>query len=149
MENYENCTYINRDTDDMFKSLIFQLKMDNILDNTIIVAFTDHPNNILLQNDETDLLNKTILFIYDSTMDSNQIDTITSTINILPTLKNLFGFKNEYVYSGYDALNTNNGYIVFKDYTYYDGFSINSLTEDIYNEVTFSKDLLITDYYKN
>lgn len=146
----ELCAYsVARETDNMFKLLLEKLESDNLLNNTVIVAFTDHPNNVVLRENETEKLNKTVFFIYDNTMDNHQIETITSTINILPTLKNLFGFENDYVYPGYDALNTKEGYVLFKDYTYYDGKSINPLTEREYNQFQFSKSILITDYYKN
>jgi len=88
----------------MFKLLINNLKKDNLLDNTIIVAFSDHRNKDVSLNNEDDKLNKTVFFIYDSTMKSHQIDTVTSSINILPTVNNLFGINSNYVYAGYDAL---------------------------------------------
>ena len=35
-----------RETDNMFKLLLEKLENDNLLNDTIIVAFTDHPNGI-------------------------------------------------------------------------------------------------------
>lgn len=80
-------------------------------------------------------------------MSENQINTITSSINILPTIINLFDIKTDYIYPGYDALNTNQNYVIFKDYTYYDEKNITPLTEKMYNEVSYSSNILISDYY--
>ena len=82
-------------------------------------------------------------------MGSNQIETITSSINILPTVINLFGIDNEYLYTGYDALSTNDEYVIFRDYTYYDGKDILPLTQVLLQKLEYSSDLLLSDYYKN
>lgn len=50
----------------MFKLLLEKLEEDNLLDKTIIVAFSDHPNKVLIRDDETELLNKTVFFIYNN-----------------------------------------------------------------------------------
>lgn len=137
-----------RETDNMFKILLTKLEEDNKLNNTIIVAFTDHPNYVKLNKDETNLLNKTLFFIYDNNSKSHQINTLTSSINILPTITNLFGINTNYVYAGYDALNTNNEYVIFKDYTYYNGNEILPIDEELEKSINYSKALLISDYYK-
>lgn len=137
-----------RETDNMFKLLLEKLKEDNLLEDTVIVAFSDHPNKIIIRDDETEKLNKTKFFIYDSEMDSNQIDVVTSSINILPTIVNLFGIDNDYLYTGYDALNTNEEYVIFRDYTYYDGTDIKPLTSELLNKVEYSSNILISNYYK-
>lgn len=143
------CAYsAARETDNMFKLLLEKLKEDNLLEDTIIVAFSDHPNNLVILDDETEKLNKTKFFIYNSNMNSNQIETITSSINILPTVINLFGINTKYLYTGYDALNTNEEYVVFRDYTYYDGNDIKTLTSNLLQKVEYSSDILISDYYK-
>ena len=142
------CAYsAARETDNMFKTLLEKLKQDNLLDDTIIIGFSDHPNHIKLIDNETDLLNKTVFFIYSNDMSSNQIQNITSSINILPTVKNLFGFNTDYIYPGYDALNTTNGYVIFKNYTYYDGKEIKVLTNKMLNEIDYSSGILISNYY--
>lgn len=144
------CAYsAARETDNMFKLLLEKLKNDNLLDDTIIVAFTDHPNKLVIRDDETEKLNKTIFYIYDHEMNSNQIDTITSSINILPTVINLFGIKNNYLYSGYDALDTNEGYVIFKDYTYFDGKEVKTVTKEYKDKLEYSSDILSSDYYKD
>ena len=54
---------------------------------------------------------------------TKKIKDVTSQLNILPTLINLFGLeKNPNYYIGEDALSKNyNGYVFFSDYSWYDG----------------------------
>lgn len=144
------CAYSSaRETDNMFKLLLEKLEEDNLLEDTIIVAFTDHPNKLVIRDDETEKLNKTIFYIYESSMDSNQIGTITSSINILPTVINLFGIDNNYLYTGYDALDTEDEYVIFRDYTYYDGKEVKTVTSEYKDKLEYSSYILSTDYYKD
>lgn len=138
-----------RETDNMFKKLLEELEEDGILEDTVIVAFSDHPNHLLVRDDETDLLNKTIFFVYNSETKKHKINTLSSSINILPTIVNLFDLDNKYVYPGYDVLNTNEEYVFFKDYTYFDGENMKKATNDMIDAVSYSSNLLISDYYKS
>lgn len=145
----EICSYsAARETDNMFKLLLKKLYNDNILDDTIIVAFSDHRNKDYSIDGEDDKVNKTSFFIYSNTMDENKISTITSSINILPTVINLFGIDNNYVYPGYDALNTNEEYVIFRDYTYFDGENIKTITDKQKQTIDYSTNLLVSNYYK-
>lgn len=137
-----------RETDNMFKMLLENLKADGKLEDTVIVAFSDHPNYLRLENGETEKLNKTLFFIYSEDMDKNTVNTLTSTINILPTVTNLFGIEKDILYPGYDALNTDKEYVVFKDYTYYNGKAVLPLTMQLEKDLIYSKSLLVSDYYK-
>lgn len=143
------CAYSSaRETDNMFKLLLEKLEQENLLKDTVIVAFSDHPNRILINEYETETLNKTSFFIYESSMNSNQIYDITSTINILPTIINLFGIETDYVYPGYDAIVNNENYVVFKDYTYYDGKEIKRINDEMNEKLQYSFNILVSDYYK-
>ena len=60
------CGYSSaRETDNMFKLLLENLKKDNLLEETIIIAFGEHPNRIVIKEDETEILNRTSFFIYE------------------------------------------------------------------------------------
>lgn len=74
---------------------------------------------------------------------------LSSSINILPTVINLFGIKNNYLYSGYDALDTNEEYVIFKDYTYFDGKEVKTVTKEYKDKLEYSSDILSSDYYKD
>ena len=90
------------------------------LDKTTIVVFTDHylytlsDKTILdkYKNTSNNLINHTPFFIYTNNKDKKTVKTVTSQLNILPTILNLFGIDyNPNYYIGEDALNNNNRYI--------------------------------------
>ena len=120
-----------KETDYMVELLLNNLKEKNLIDNTIIVVFTDHylytlsDQTILEKYKDTNnnLINKTPFFIWDNGNSKKKITAVTSQLNILPTLINLFGLEyHPNYYIGYDALNPNyNGYVFFSDYSWYDG----------------------------
>lgn len=130
--NEEECARRQaKETDYMVELLINKLEEKNLLDNTVIVVFTDHylytisDQSILDKYKETDnnLINKTPFFIWKKGLTKKNVKEVTSQLNILPTLLNLFG--NEYhpnYYIGSDALGENyKGYVFFSDYSWYDG----------------------------
>ena len=120
-----------KETDYMVELLLNNLKEKNLIDNTIIVVFTDHylytlsDQTILEKYKDTNnnLINETPFFIWDNGNSKKKITSVTSQLNILPTLINLFGLEyHPNYYIGYDALNPNyNGYVFFSDYSWYDG----------------------------
>ncbi len=128
----EECIKIQAsETDYMIGLLIQALKDNNLYDNTVIVAYADHylytvnDKTILDQykNTTNNLINHTPLFIWSSKVKKKAITKVTSQINILPTVLNLFGIKyNSLYYSGQDALDKSySGIAFFNDYSWYDG----------------------------
>ena len=72
-----------------------------VLDNTVIVAFTDHylytieDQSVLdkYKNTSNNLINNTPFFIWSSDTKKTNIKKVTSQLNILPTVLNLFGIN--------------------------------------------------------
>ena len=120
-----------KETDYMIELLLKELKERELLDKTTIVVFTDHylytlsDKTILdkYKNTSNNLINHTPFFIYTNNKDKKTIKTVTSQLNILPTILNLFGVDyNPNYYIGEDALNNNYQKLVFfSDYSWYDG----------------------------
>ena len=120
-----------RETDYMVELLIEKLNEKDLLDNTAIVVFTDHylytltDQTFLDQYKETsnNLINHTPWFIWSTKIKKNQINKVTSQLNILPTVLNLYGMNyNKNFYLGQDALSNNySGIVFFNDYSWYDG----------------------------
>lgn len=120
-----------QETDYMIGLLIQALKDNNLLENTVIVAFADHylytvsDDSILAKHKDTsnNLINKTPLLIWSYDMEKKDIDKVTSQLNILPTILNLFGLEyHPSYYIGSDALDPNYDPIAFfSDYSWYDG----------------------------
>ena len=120
-----------KETDYMMELLLKNLEEKNLIDNTIIVAFSDHylytveDKTILDKYKETsnNLINKTPFFIWSKGTKKTDINKVTSQLNILPTTLNLLGIPyNPNNYIGTDALDPNyDGIVFFSDYSWYDG----------------------------
>ncbi len=135
------------ETDLFFKELIDRLKEDNLLDNTVIIAFSDHPNSYFLHDDEDSKNNYTEMFVYNPKIKHTEINRLTNTINILPMINNLFKLDSPYFMASYDPLSTDESYLIFSDYTHYDEDGYKELTEEEYERINISKNILISDYY--
>ena len=120
-----------KETDYMVELLLQNLRDKNLIDNTVIAVFTDH--YLYTLTDQTiiegykgtsnNLINKTPFFIWNNSTETKKVNEITSQLNILPTLLNLFGLEyHPNYYIGEDALNKNyNGIVFFSDYSWYNG----------------------------
>ena len=121
----------NTETDYMMELLLQKLKDNNLLNDTVIVVITDHylytvtDMTILdrYKNTSNNLINNTPFFIWTNKTKKTNINEVTSQIDVLPTILNLFGFEyNVNNYLGKDALaNKYKGIVFFNDYSWYDG----------------------------
>ena len=130
--NEEDCARRQaKETDYMMELLLNELKTRNLYNNTTIVVLTDHylytlsDKTILdkYKNTSNYLINYTPFFIWNNGKDKKTVKTVTSQLNVLPTILNLFGIDyNPVNYIGSDALDNNYQKIVFfSDYSWYDG----------------------------
>ena len=120
-----------KETDYMVSLLLDKLREKDLLDNTVIVTYADHylytieDQSILAKYKETDnnLINNTPFFIWKDGMKKKTINKVTSQLNILPTVLNLFGIsynQNDYIQT--DALDSDyEPMVFFSDYSWYDG----------------------------
>ncbi len=131
--------------DDMFEELLLQLEENGHLDDTVIVAFTDHyaygmSNKDLLYEmsgvDNSLLLEKTPCFIWANDIESIEVDKTLNTSDILPTVLNLFGLQDQYDYLGQDAFDDS-----------YDGYVIFPSGDWITNEVVYYEGKIIQEFY--
>ena len=121
----------NAETDYMMSLLLDVLKEKNLIDNTVIVVVTDHylytlEDQTILErykNTSNNLINNTPFFIWDSKAKKTNITEVTTQLNILPTILNLYGIEfNKNNYIAEDALNNKyKGIAFFNDYSWYDG----------------------------
>jgi len=119
------------ETDRMMGLLLQALEDNDLIDNTVIVAYADHylytlnDKTILDKYKETEnnLINRTPFFIWSKGMEPEQIEKVNSQIDILPTVLNMLGieFEEEW-YVGRDIMDPEySGYVFFSDYSWYDG----------------------------
>lgn len=149
------------ETDYMVGLLIQALKDNNLYDNTVIIAFTDH--YLYTLNDKTVLdrykntddnrINQTPFFIWSSDLTPEKITSTTMQMNILPTVLNLFGIP--YTPSDYlmtDALAPDyTGLAFFADFSWYDGTNYveNEMPETIQNLIQKNDLTLKYNYFAN
>lgn len=120
----ENCMYLKaRLVDDMFARLLQELESHGELENTVIVAFTDHysygikDEQLMLDRSGVDdllLLEKTPCFVWSADKPSITVDKTLNTADLLPTVLNLMGIDSPYQYIGHDAFDDSyEGYALF------------------------------------
>lgn len=123
-----------RITDEMFRLMLERLEAEGKLENTVIVCYTDHyayglqDEELLQQKSEeagSPILEKTPAFIWWSGCEGVQIDKVCQTVDLAPTVMNLFGMEVPKNLMGSDILDDSyEGYAIFpyttwvKDGTY-------------------------------
>ncbi len=126
-----NAKILAHDTDEFFRILLQNLKQDGLLENTVIVAFSDHFaygisswEKLYAMDDAqtSDMLERTPFFIYCAAAEGQQIAKVTNTLDILPTVVNLMGFTKTPYWMGEDALSPDyGGHAYFSSGSWYDG----------------------------
>ena len=141
-----------KETDLMIGMLMDNLKEKGLYDNTVLVVYADHylytvsDQEILKKNGkqvENNFINHTPFFIWSSNVKKQEVNKLTSQLNILPTFLNLMGIEyNEKWYIGSDALDPNyNPMVVFVDMSWYDGeYYVDN--NEVINGKTISQELL-------
>lgn len=119
------------ETDIFIGELIAAMEADGSLEDTVLVFYADHYNYYLMDDDLNmelkgvswmDLLQKTDFFIYSKDRQPEKIEKFTSSLDIVPTLTNLFGLKDDgAVYLGNDAFSPYGNYVFFSSGSWYDG----------------------------
>lgn len=119
-----------RVTDDFIGQLYDRLEQDGQLENTVLAFYSDHFDyyvgwDLALEIKDAenfDMASHTPFFIYEKGTPPQEIKKATSSIDILPSLVNLFDLDTDgRYYVGNDAFSSNGGYIIFKDFSWYDG----------------------------
>lgn len=131
LEEYTYAIAYARETDAFVGNLLQKLEADNHLDDTVLVFFTDHYSKYLTNHElimelkeveNGDFLCNTPFFIYQSAIPDQKVETISSTIDIAPTIANLFGIEVDYsYYAGVDIFSDVEHYVIFPGNNWYDG----------------------------
>ena len=111
--------------DDMFARLLQELADRGQLENTVIIAMTDHYTYGYKEMDELYshsgvsselLLEKTPCFVWSANGPQVEVSKTLCTADFLPTMLNLLGIDSPYHYLGWDAFDPNYpGYALFPD----------------------------------
>ena len=128
-----SCIYnLAKDTDEFLRILIEKLDDKKILDDTVLVLFTDHymygysDSDYILEEknvDNMNLIQNVPFIIWSNDMKGKNIDTIMDTSDIVPTLLNLFDIKYDpKFYVGTDVFSKNHEeFVYFANSVFYDG----------------------------
>lgn len=121
-----DCAYLKaRLVDDFFDRLLRELEAHGELENTVIVAVTDHytygykdtASLLTLSGvEEPLLLEKTPCFIWSADLQPMEVDKVLNTSDFLPTVLNLLGVDSPYDYIGNDAFDSRyEGWVPFSN----------------------------------
>ena len=165
-----------RITDEMFRLMLERLEAEGKLDNTVFVCYSDHyaygiqDAELLQQKSEeagSAILEKTPAFIWWPGCEGVQIDKVCQTVDLAPTVMNLFGMEVPKNLMGSDILDDSySGYAIFpyttwvKDGTYVKFGEVQwneSMTEDEIRQMSafvqryyyINDAILEADYYAN
>lgn len=121
------------ETDRFVGALMAKLEESGHLEDTVVAFYTDHynyylQNDALIQEmkgvDNMNLIRHTEFFIYAQDQEPMDVDKVTGSVDILPTLANLFGLDTQGAFLlGHDAFGDQGGYVFFEDGSWYDGES--------------------------
>lgn len=168
------------DLDKGLEILMQKLEENNQLDNTVFVVVADHyPYDLSLsevnelsdyERDSIAEINHNTLIVYNSNMDKVVINKVSSQLDVLPTIYNLFDIPYESrLFMGKDILSTEPGLAFFKDRswvtdkgTYFASSKkfikkenveieedyIKNINQKVSNKINMSKLIIEQNYYK-
>ena len=167
--------------DKALEELINKLKEKDILDDTVIVLSADHYpygltnddiNSVTPLEDAKFDIHKNNLIIWSNTMKKNiKIDKIAESLDILPTILNLFGINyDSRLLIGKDILSDTDGLVILNDRSWITKYGkynastqkftslteeeipknyLNKINEIVANKFVISKNILDNNYYKH
>lgn len=153
--NYVYAVAHAMETDAFVAKLMDYLESNGLLEDTAVVFYADHYNYYMLNDalnmdikgvDTMNLLQHTDFFIYSKDLEAQTVDKYTSSIDVLPTLANLFGLDAQYeLLCGHDAFSDGGGYVFFNDNSWVG--SGDSLLEEITRRRRINGLLLSGNYW--
>ena len=155
------------ETDQFVGEFMAKLEQTGLAEDTVVVFYADHYNYYMMDDalnmqikgvDNMNMLQHTDFFIWSRDLEAGQVDKVTSTLDVLPTLANLFGLDTTGAFlPGHDGLGEQGGYVFFNDGSWYDGevyWSSGSgdggdpeKTAQISRIMSLNNSLLAGDYY--
>ncbi len=173
MEQYIRAISHAMETDEFIGGLIEKLEADGHIDDTVLVIYTDHYGKYLTDEDfikevkgvgeeNPEDLYKTPFMIYAKDVDAQVVEKYTSSIDIVPTLINLFHLDaDRKYYVGDDIFGDAGGMVMLSDYSWFNAdyttVQAASATDEAVLEmaaswkerIKMSMNTMIYDYFKN
>lgn len=160
------------ETDAFIGALMDKLEESGLIEDTVVILFSDHYSKYMTDTEyllrikgvsNTDLLCNTPFMIFSSDIEPRNVHTITSTIDIFPTIVNMFNLGADLTYFVGDDIFAENrhDYVMFRNYSWYDGKiyyssdykgeiteEIAARTQEVIERVNLSWDTLKSDYFR-
>lgn len=166
--------------DKALKLLLEKLEEANRLDDTVIVLSGDHyPYSLSVnqineisdyERDGTFEINRSNLILYNTSLENTEIEKLACSIDILPTLLNMFGYKyDSRLFLGNDIMSEHDSLVVFNDNSWIsdlgrynaktgkfipnesveveDGY-VARMNREVQNRISISNSIVNTNYYK-
>ena len=119
------------ETERFIADLYARLEESGHLDDTVLAFYADHYDYYMLDDElqmkikgaeSLNMLQHTDFFIWSKDLAARQVEKVTASVDVLPTLANLFGLDTAGTFlAGHDGLGDGGGYVFFNDGSWYDG----------------------------
>ena len=131
MEEYTRAVAHAMETDAFVGALMAALAESGHAEDTALVFYADHyckyMTDVEFQLELKGVPNRNLLchppfFIYSSDLEARTVEKVTSSVDIYSTVCSLFGLDVDLsCFVGSDALSDGEGYVYWRDYSWYDG----------------------------
>ena len=145
------------ETDAFAGALMQALEESGLAEDTALVFFTDHYCKYMTDTDlvlelkgasDMDQICHTPCFIWAKDLPARSVTKVTSTMDIAPTMANLFGLDANYAwYPGSDVFSADGGTAIFRGGSWYDGSTWGEPTRETLEFLSLAGDVLRCDYF--
>ena len=131
MDQYTRAVAQIMETDDFLGGLVDRLEKEGLMDDTVLIIYGDHYCKYLTDTEflkkikhvgYRNLLCNTPLLIYSKDLAPRVVDKYSATVDLYPTVCNLFALKADLRYFvGDDIFGEKGGIVYWNDYSCWDG----------------------------
>ena len=147
----------NLELEKAMTTLLDKLSAAGKLEDTVIVMASDHHPYFMEDEQMEELAGKELdkyslykndLIIYNPSVEDVTVDKICNTIDVLPTVLNLFGIEyDSRLVVGKDILSDSDGVAIFADYSWL-ADNDDDYSNVVSNKYLVSKNIMVYDYYR-
>lgn len=147
----------NLELEKAMTTLLDKLSAAGKLEDTVIVMASDHHPYFMEDEQMEELASKELdkyslykndLIIYNPGVEDVEVDKICNTIDVLPTVLNLFGIEyDSRIIVGKDILSDSDGMAIFADYSWLTD-NDDDYSNVVSNKYLVSKNIMVYDYYR-
>lgn len=172
MDEYTRAVAHIMETDEFVEKLVSRLEAEGRLEDTVLVFYGDHYSKYMSNKhflneikgvtaDDPVELFHTPCFLYGGGLAPETVEKYCSSVDLVPTLANLFGLPTDRrYYMGDDIFGDKGGVVMLPNYQWYDGVTyyrgeatedptLLAVTADVTQRMDASMDALKCDYFKN